>query len=118
MNPTGIVSIMMHVPDWKEGLNWYAKAFPDAKHIKLPEFDFECLEINGIRLEIVNADEKVGTGTFGTAVDWEVENFDSAFVHLQKLGAQLYRGPMKIEGGRKMCKFKDPFGNLFGLRGK
>jgi len=112
-----IAAVMIHVPDWKEGLAWYQRAFPAAKKFSLPEFDFEGLELNGIKIEVVNADEKVGVGTYGLAVDWEVENFDDAFKHLTGLGAKLYRGPMNIENGWKMCKLKDPFGNLLGLRG-
>lgn len=108
---------MIHVKNWKEGLAWYQKAFPDALSIELPEFNFKCLQINGINIEVVEADEKVGAGTFGLAVDWEVESFDEAFTHLTGLGATLYRGPMNIENGRRMCKLKDPFGNLLGLRG-
>lgn len=65
----------------------------------------------------MQADEKVGAGTFGLAVDWEVASFDQAFKHLTDLGATLYRGPMNIEAGFRMCKLKDPFGNLLGLRG-
>ncbi|MBY0282201.1 MAG: glyoxalase/bleomycin resistance/dioxygenase family protein [Alphaproteobacteria bacterium] len=118
MKIKAISAIMIHVPDWKEGLAWYEKAFPEAKRISYPEFSFECLEINGIQIEIVNADEKVGIGSFGVAVDWEVECFDNALKHLVELGATLYREPMKIEYGKKMCKLKDPFGNLIGLRGK
>jgi hypothetical protein len=78
---------------------------------------FEFLELNGVQIEVVTADEKVGTGTFGIAVHWEVKSFDEAFRHLTELGATLYRGPAKIENGRQMCKLKDPFGNLLGLRG-
>jgi uncharacterized glyoxalase superfamily protein PhnB len=117
MNVRGIAAVMIHVPDWKEGFDWYQKAFPQALRIGLPEFDFEFLEINGLRIEVVNADEKVGAGTFGIAVDWEVESFDEAFRHLTEVGATLYRGPATIENGRRMCKLKDPFGNLLGLRG-
>jgi uncharacterized protein len=112
-----VAAVMIHVPDWKKGLAWYSKAFPQAQRISLPEFDFECLELNGIRIEVVKADEKVGVGTFGLAVDWKVENFDAAFKHLTDLGATLYRGPGNIENGWRMCKLKDPFGNLLGLRG-
>ena len=113
-----IAAVMIHVPDWKDGLIWYEKAFPEARRISYPEFEFECLELNGIQIEIVNADEKVGVGAFGLAVDWEVENFDDALKHFIGLGAILYRGPGKLEYGRRMCKLKDPFGNLIGLRGK
>ena len=106
---------MVHVPDVVVGLDWYRRAFPEAINIDLPEF--KCLRINGINLEIVPADEKVGFGTAGVVVDWLVEDFDEAVQHLQNLGATLYRGPGNIENGWRMCKLKDPFGNLIGLRG-
>jgi uncharacterized glyoxalase superfamily protein PhnB len=117
MNVRAIAAVMIHVPDWREGLDWYQKAFPQARRIRSLEFDFEFLELNGVQIEVVTADEKVGAGTFGIAVDWEVEGFDEAFRHLTELGATLYRGPATIEDGRRMCKLKDPFGNLLGLRG-
>jgi predicted enzyme related to lactoylglutathione lyase len=96
---------------------WAFKYITSSTKFTLPEFNFEGLELNGIKIEVVNADEKVGVGTFGLAVDWEVESFDEAFKHLTDLGAVLYRGPMNIENGWRMCKLKDPFGNLLGLRG-
>ena len=108
---------MIHVPDPKVGLEWYQKAFPEAKLVHLSNINFDLLDLNGIKIEVVQADEKVGSGTFGLAVDWEVESFDLAFKHLTGLGATLYRGPMNIEAGFRMCKLKDPFGNLLGLRG-
>lgn len=113
-----ISAVMVHVPDWREGLAWYEKAFPESKRISYPEFDFECLDLNGIQIEVVNADEKVGVGSFGLAVDWEVENFDNAVSHLIGLGATLYWGPGILEHGIRMYKLKDPFGNLIGLWGK
>lgn len=112
-----ISAVMIHVSDPEKGLEWYEKAFQDAKRIHYPEFEFECLELNGIQIEIVKADEKIGSGAFGIAVDWEVENFDVALADLIALGATLYRGPMALEFGRRMCKLKDPFGNIIGLRG-
>lgn len=108
---------MIHVPDDKVGLEWYTKAFPEATMVELSEFQFKCLSIHGINLEIVPTDEKVGCGPVGIAVDWLVEDFDEAFNHLTRLGATLFRGPGKIENGWRMCKLKDPFGNLIGLRG-
>lgn len=112
-----ISAVLVHVPDWREGLSWYMKAFPEARLVKIPEFDFEYLNLNGINVEIVKADEKVGSGTNGTVVYWEVDSFDSTKFHLKSIGATLYRGPMNIENGLRMCQLKDPFGNLLGLRG-
>ena len=49
MRAKRIAAVMIHVPDWKEGLVWYHKAFPEAKKFSLPEFDFEGFEFNGIK---------------------------------------------------------------------
>ncbi|MFT5686057.1 MAG: hypothetical protein ACI8RZ_007012 [Myxococcota bacterium] len=114
---TGIAAVMVHVPDPIIGLDWYARAFPEATPVSLPEFNFQCLRLAGVSLEIVQADEKVGAGAMGLAVDWRVADFDAARAHLESLGATLYRGPMDIEDGLRMCKLRDPWGNLLGLRG-
>jgi hypothetical protein len=115
MNVRRIAAVMIHVPDWKEGLEWYQKAFPQAHRISLPEFDFEFLELNGVQIEVVNADEKVGAGAFGIAVDWEVESFDEAFRHLTESGATLYRGPKKNREGPPNVQIQRPFREPFGV---
>jgi uncharacterized protein len=58
MNVRRIAAVMIHVPDWKEGLEWYQKAFPQAHRISLPEFDFEFLELNGVQIEVVMLTKK------------------------------------------------------------
>ena len=108
---------MIHVSDVSAALLWYQLAFPTALHSTVPDFNFEVLTINGVRLEIVPADEKVGSGPGGSVVYWQVASFSAAFGHLLKLGATLYRGPMDIEHGFRMCQVQDPWGNCIGLRG-
>ncbi len=108
---------MVHTTDTKAALTWYLAAFAQSKLVRLPEFNFEYLDVNGIYIEIVPADEKVAAGAAGTVVYWEVDNFQLSFEHLISIGAILYRGPMKIENNRQMCQLKDPFGNLIGIRG-
>ncbi|MFM2663521.1 VOC family protein [Vibrio mediterranei] len=115
MNPS---AILVHVPDVAKGLEWYKKAFPEAVPIYHPDFHFTALDLNGLSLEIVQADEKVGAGKCGTVVYWSVGDFSKAIARFEELGACLYRGPMEIEGGLSMCQVEDPFGNLIGLRGK
>ena len=107
---------MIHASDWREGLDWYSKAFPDAERIKVAEYVYEYLLIEGVALEVVQEDEKVPSGAAGSVVYWKTDNFDQKLRLLETLGAQLYRGPKEIEGGRRMCQVKDPFGNLIGLR--
>ena len=114
MNPA---AILVHVPNVEKGLEWYKKAFPEAVPVHDPAFDFTVLNLNGFSLEVVQADDKVGVGKFGTVLYWSVTSLPVALAHFEKLGAHLYRGPMEIENGLSMCQVEDPFGNLIGLRG-
>jgi predicted enzyme related to lactoylglutathione lyase len=109
---------MVHVPDVPAAFAWYQRAFPHAVPRKIHSpIAFEYLDIDGVMLEIVPADEKVASGAAGTLVDWHVPNFEAALIHLQRIGAKLYRGPGDIENGQRMCKMLDPWGNCVGLRG-
>ncbi|MGE3959323.1 MAG: VOC family protein [Vicinamibacterales bacterium] len=108
---------MIHVPDPKEGLEWYSRAFPYARRVTVADGSFECLLAGPIQLEIVPADAKVGSGPSGSIVYWRVDDFDEALAHFQEVGATLYRGPMRIEYGQAMCQVRDPWGNCIGLRG-
>lgn len=110
---------MIHVGDVAAALDWYQAAFPAAlrKAVDTPGPDFEFLDIRGVQLELVPADEKVGAGASGSVVYWQVPDFDDALAHLLSIGATLYRGPGTIEGGLRICQVRDPWGNCIGLRG-
>ena len=111
-----IISVLIHVPDWRTATVWYASAFPSAKRIHHEPDDFGHLDVEGVALEIVNADSKVACGAAGSVVYWQVEDLHQAVQRLQDLGATLYRGPLAIEGGQWMCQVRDPWGNCIGLR--
>jgi predicted enzyme related to lactoylglutathione lyase len=112
-----IAAVLIHVADVEACLAWYRKAFPKAA-IRCTDKGFACLAIGPIQIEIVPADEKVGSGAAGSVVYWRVEDFDSALVHMYTTGATLPRGPLAIEGGLRMCQVRDPWGNCIGLRGR
>ena len=117
--PSGpIAAVMVHVPSITEAFAWYQEAFPTAKRTRIEEPEFEFLTLGDTRIEIVLADDKVATGPAGSVVYWSARNFDTALAHLLQLGATLYRGPMRIEHGQRMCQVRDPWGNCFGIRGK
>ena len=113
-----VVAVMVHVSNPAEGLRWYERAFAGAtrKTVRDPEFEF--LEVDGVRIEVVQADSKVSSGPAGTVVYWSVDNFDLALDRFLALGATLFRGPMLIEDSQRMCQVRDPWGNCIGLRGK
>lgn len=110
---------MIHVSDVNVALSWYARAFPHAvrKTLAMPTFEFEYLDVDGVMLELVPADEKVSSGASGSVVYWTVPDFDQALAHFQSIGATLYRGPGEIENRKRMCQVRDPWGNCIGLRG-
>lgn len=113
---TTIISILVHVPDWRVATEWYAAAFPQATRIRHEPDDFGHLDVEGVALEIVNADSKVASGAAGTVVYWAVDDLQQALRRLEGLGGMLYRGPMEIEGGHWICQVRDPWGNCIGLR--
>ncbi len=112
------IALLIYVNDISSGIDWYRKAFQEAKTVYLEEFNFTVLEVNGFMVEIVQADEKTGSGKLGTVMYWSTPNLAAAINHFKNLGAKLYRGPIPIENGLSMCQIEDPFGNLIGLRGK
>ena len=48
---------------------------------------------------------------------WQTEDFDARLSFLLSKGATLFRGPMDLKSGVRMCQVLDPFGNPFGIRG-
>ena len=108
---------MVHVPDVPAAIAWYQRAFPNAVRKRVEAHDFDYLTIGEINLELVPADEKVASGAAGSVVYWRVPDFDKALQRLKDIGGILYRGPMEIENGLRMCQIRDPWGNCLGIRG-
>jgi len=118
MHLPSVAVVMVHVSSPVAGLDWYEKAFPTARRQVIEESGFECLALEGTRIEVVKADDKVSSGASGTVVYWQVDDLEASLVLLQNLGAKLYRGPMKVQDGETMCQVQDPWGNCWGLRGR
>lgn len=107
MHTLHIVAVMVHTPAPADALAWYRRAFPAARHARLPAIDFEFLQVGEVQLEFVASDDKVGTGPAGTVVYWQVDDFDRALAHLLSVGATRYRGPMAIASaasGWRRCR--------------
>lgn len=113
-----ILAVLVHVPDVPAALAWYESALPGAVKRKLPEPDpLEFLDVGGVMLEIVPADELVTHAAAGSVVYWNTPDFEASLAQLLRVGATLYRGPGDIEYGQRMCQVRDPWGNCIGLRG-
>jgi predicted enzyme related to lactoylglutathione lyase len=112
-----VAAVMIHVADVRGALAWYARAFPSATRHRVEEADFDFLRVDGVPLEFVPADAKVGAGAAGSVVYWRVPDFAAALAHFLAAGAALYRGPMTLPDGQRMCQVRDPWGNCIGMRG-
>lgn len=116
--PRPAPAVLIHSGDPSASRAWYQRLL-DARALHLGEpWNVDMLERSGIQLEFVPADAKVASGAAGSVLYWPMDDFDAARRHAETLGAKLYRGPLDIEDGARMAQFKDPWGNLFGLRGR
>jgi predicted enzyme related to lactoylglutathione lyase len=52
-----------------------------------------------------------------TVVYLAVEDFDAARKRFTDAGCVPWRGPLEIEGGRRICQLRDPFRTVWGLDG-
>jgi predicted enzyme related to lactoylglutathione lyase len=113
-----ITAVLVHVPDIAAGLAWYGKAFRDStlKTITQPQ-PLHYLDIGGVMLEMVPADDKVTHAAAGSVVYWRTPNFAATLAHFLSVGATLYRGPLDVELGQRMCQVRDPWGNCIGIKG-
>jgi predicted enzyme related to lactoylglutathione lyase len=116
LNP--ILAVLVHVTDVAAGLDWYQTAFPEStrKSITLPQ-TLHYLDIGGVMLEIVPADGKVTHAAAGSVVYWRTPNVTATLAHFLSVGASLYRGPLDVEFGQRMCQVRDPWGNCIGIKG-
>ncbi len=111
-------AVLVPVSPWPEGLDWYARAFPMARRVDLADGQDAYLQIGSVRLQLVEADEAAPSGAAGPVVYWYTADFEARLALLLDLGAALYRGPQEAEDGWKMCQVVDPWGNVFGIRGR
>lgn len=117
MPQSSIATVMIHVQDVAQALDWYERAFPESQRKAAPDTSFEYLQIGDVAVEFVPADGEVPSGAAGSIVYWRVPQLEHAIARFASLGAALYRGPMQIEVGMGMCQVRDPWGNCIGLRG-
>ena len=113
-----ILAVLVHVPDVAAGLIWYGKAFPEStrKTIAQPQL-LHYLDIGGVMLEIVPADEKVTNSAAGSVVYRHTPDFAATLAHFMGVGATLSRGPLDAEYGQQMCQVLDLWGNCIGIKG-
>jgi uncharacterized glyoxalase superfamily protein PhnB len=70
-----------------------------------------------------NDDERAPSGEVknpwgsSTVVYLAVNDFDASRERLIAAGCVPWRGPIEIDGGRRICQLRDPFATVWGLDG-
>jgi hypothetical protein len=72
---------MIHIDDWRAGLDWYQRAFPEAVCVTEPDHGFVSLVYREVSIEIVPADGKMASGAAGSVVYWGVDDFDASLAY-------------------------------------
>lgn len=107
--------VLMFVPSVRPAATWYASLL--ERPVAFFDENFATIDVGSVQLCFHPADAKVPTGRAGQVAYWRVDRLLDAIVRFNQAGAELYRGPLAIEGGDGICQLADPFGNLFGLVG-
>ena len=107
--------VLMFVPSVRAAAEWYSSV------LRLPATfageDFAAIAVGLAQLCFHLADSKVPAGRAGQVAYWRVSSLVDASDSFERAGALLYRGPLAIGSGQGICRFADPFDNLFGLIG-
>jgi len=100
--------------DVKASRDFYMKLFSQTPVEDLE--NFVSFRIAGVCLDISLADEKSPSSCGGSVGYWLVDHLESVIEKSKALGAEIYRGPLRInEIERTIVQIKDPVGNVIGF---
>jgi transcriptional regulator with XRE-family HTH domain len=79
------------------------------------------VDLSFCKLLFKSAGEQGTEGKFhvgsSTIVYLAVDDFEATLERLIVAGCELWRGPIELDGMRRTCEVRDPFGNVWGLNG-
>jgi predicted enzyme related to lactoylglutathione lyase len=105
--------VVFFVEDVDEAVAWYRQVLDgEVDRTGLP-----TVVAGEVELGFHPADAKTPAGVGGAVAYCRVDSLDMALDRFTSAGATLYRGPLTIEDGRRICQVRDPFGNVLGTTG-
>jgi RimJ/RimL family protein N-acetyltransferase/predicted enzyme related to lactoylglutathione lyase len=112
----GLDSVVLFVESLPRSREWYREALGVAPAIDRPEY---CeFRLGGSALGLHPADARSPVSTGGQVAYWNAPDLTATLEHLRARGASVHRGPLELGDGTSVCQVADPFGNVFGLRGR
>ena len=110
-------SLRLCVADIKKSRDFYSQLF-ELTPVR-NDVDLVVFEMSGTNLDILLADEKNPLSTGGSIGYFEVENLKHFIERSKEIGAEIWRGPLKInEDGWTIVQIKDIAGNIIGFEGQ
>ena len=110
----GLRTVVYYVKDMKKARAWYIKALGIKPYFDFPKY-YVGFNVGGFELGLHPDEHKRSKQIGGSEAYWGVNNADSAYKRLIKLGAKPHGAVQDVGEGIKLGTVKDPFGNLLGV---
>ena len=111
---SGFATIRISSHNVSQSRDWYKKFLQTEPVEDLP--NCVSFKIQGVCLDISEADTKSPSSAGGSVGYWLVKDLDHVIARAVELGGEVYRGPLEVkETRRKIVQIKDPIGNVIGF---
>ena len=117
----GIAQVVVFVEEPSAAASFWAEALEAPWRLAdggaLVDLGFVELFFHPVDHETTASGEEKNPRGGSTVVYLAVEQLDVARTRLLAAGCELWRGPIEIGKGRRICQLRDPFGTIWGLDG-
>ncbi len=117
----GVAQIVVFVEDPSAAASFWgellAAPYRPADSGALIELPFGEIFFHPTDDERTSSGEVKNPWSSSTVVYFAVDDFGAARERLIAAGCVPWRGPIEIEGGRRICQLRDPFATVWGLDG-
>ncbi|MFC5183894.1 VOC family protein [Actinomadura harenae] len=114
-----VSTVMTFASDPEACARWWADALSTDLHTDIADDGqvYAWIVVGGVEMGWHEADDARNPRGGSPVAYWAVPDLDTARKHLLDAGAEHWRGPLKVESGRRICQLRDPHGMIFGLEG-
>ena len=109
----GLRTVIYHVPDIDAAKSWYEKATGIAPYFDQPFY--VGFNVGGYELGLQPSDEKAEVKSSNVVAYWGVDDVQTEYQRLLKLGAQEHEAPQDVGEGIVVATVKDPWNNVVGV---
>ena len=108
----GLRTVIYKVDDLQKAQKWYSEILNKPPYFN--ESFYVGFNVSGFELGLQPVEEESMKSSNEVAY-WGVENIQTSYERLIKLGADPVQKPQSVGGDIKTATVKDPWGNVFGI---